>query len=103
MFSNLKYPDIRSNLGSNLDILVKKSTLDLRVATRHKVRMALARTGQVEVPAQDVCSLQGSRNVAAVATRTPDSLIFGRQFEAKQCIYREKKKLFFDIKACFAG
>ena len=53
MFSNLKYPDIRSNLGSNLDLLQKKSKLDPWVATRHEVKTALAKTGQVEVPAQD--------------------------------------------------
>ena len=43
--------DIRSNLGSNLDLLVKKSNPDPWVGTWHEVRMALARTGQVEVPA----------------------------------------------------
>jgi hypothetical protein len=45
--------DIRSNLGSNLELLVKKSKLDPWVATRQEVRAALAATGQVEVPAQD--------------------------------------------------
>ena len=45
--------DIRSNLGSNLDLLQKKSKLDPWVATRHEVKTALAKTGQVEVPAQD--------------------------------------------------
>ena len=45
--------DIRSNLGSNLDLLAKKSKLDPWVATRNEVKRALVNTGQVEVPAQD--------------------------------------------------
>ena len=41
--------------------------------------------------------------MAVVAARTSDSLGFGWQFEAKQCIYKEKNKLFFYIQACFTA
>ena len=40
-------------MGSNLELLVKKSKLDPWVATQQEVRAALAATGQEEVPVQN--------------------------------------------------